>query len=331
MTDVPLPAGRHTPTPTRPLEDALGELERRRRDRWVVVAVLVVAVVGALALLVIDDAAGELSLFAAAAFLIVGIGYGATVVAQERRSRRAVRAIVAERERAAAAAARIGALEDLQLAAREVVAADDLDEVFDRLLDAARALTSAASGVVLLRVGDELTVAAATGGGAPDRGEAFDADAGAAGTAVRTGEALLVGRGAPWGAAAGASSIAAPMRLPDRTVGVLVVTRDGDRPAFAAADLAIVALFADHAALAVRNASRLDGERRNAATARAELAFLTDELQATVSVVSGYAGLLRERGDSFGPERRRALLDDVLAELATMRARLDRPATGRGT
>jgi transcriptional regulator with GAF, ATPase, and Fis domain len=266
--------------PPRADDPTLAEFERRWRDRGIVVVVLLIAVVAALALLVVDDAAVDMAPWVALAFLIVGGAYGLSVAAQERRSQRTMRALVTEREKAAASEARVGALEDLQRAARDVLAARDLEEVFDRLLAAARSLTDADSGVVLLRVGDELTVAAGAGAQAPDRGEAFEVDDGLAGTVVHSGEALLIGRGSPWGAATGASSIAAPLRLPDRIVGVLVVTRDGQRTAFGSTDLAIVSLFADHAALAVRNASWLDGERRAGRELRDETVALRDEIDA---------------------------------------------------
>jgi hypothetical protein len=223
------------------LDATLAELERYRRDRWIVAAALLIAVVSAFALVFVDTEVWWLVPYAAGAFLLVGAGFGLFVVREERRAQKAVRAIVAERERTAGLVARVVAMESLQNAARGVVETDQLDQVFDRLLAAAHELTFARSGVVLLRVGDALTVAAGDGPDAPDRGERFSMTDGVAGAVVRTGQPLLSGRGSPWGTGIYSSSIAAPLNLHDRVVGALVVPRGSAAAPITDPDLAALA------------------------------------------------------------------------------------------
>jgi phosphoribosylformylglycinamidine cyclo-ligase len=325
--------------PTSPIEVALGELERRRRDRWIVGAVLVLAVVAALGVLLVDEAAVPTGPWAAAGFLVVALLYGASVVVQERRAQRTVRALVEEREHLAALEARVAALETLHEVVREVVAAQTLPDVFDRLLRGATKLTGASGGAVLLRVGDTLTVAASDGAGAAELGTEVVEDEGAAWGAVRSGTTTIVARGAEWGMVAGASTLAAPLRLVDhdegagdgRIVGALVVERSADAPAFTAADRLATSLFAQQAALAVRNASRLDRADEQAAALAAERRELSqaierhlDDLRGTTAAVTGTVQLLRHRGHEFPAARRHALLDDLLERTAGQRELLAR-------
>ncbi len=314
-----------------PVDEALATLDRRRRDRAIVVAVLLVAVLAALALLVVDDEAVSTAPWVAAAFLAVAVGYGIVAVREERRARATVAALLAERERAMGLTARVEALATLERAVRELTLADDLAGTFDRLLDTALALTDARTGAVLLLAGHRLTVAGARGPGAPARGDELEVGDGPAWTAVERGEPVVSGRGAEWAeTTAGASSIAAPLTLPGRTVGALVVERDAERPAFGPSDRAAVALFAEHAALAVRSAWRLDAERartreleQGVAASVESAAGVVHDLKAPLSAVSGYVALLRERDERFTPERRRRLLDDVLGELDRVRGLVD--------
>ena len=309
-----------------PVDAALTQLSRARRDRWIVVVVLLVAIVVGALLIVIGDAGGRTAPWAIGAFGLVAVGYGISVVDQERRDHRAMAALVAERERAAALGAHVASLESLHQAARSLMAADELADVFDRLLTGALDLTRAHAGAVLLHVGDVLTVAASGGPEAPPRAASLPADKGVAGAALRQGEALLSGRGAPWGGAAGGSSLAAPLRLPDRVVGVLVVARDAGDPAFTNADVTAAALFAEHAALAVRNASRLDEMVESvtaletaAETRTAEVAGVVHDLKSPLSAIHGFVQLLLEHDEAFTAERRRAVLLDIQQEVRRLR------------
>jgi K+-sensing histidine kinase KdpD len=332
-----------------PLEVALGELERERRDRWIVGAVLVLAVVAAFAVLLLEGTAVATSPWVAVAFLAVTLLYGASVFFQEERSRRAIRALVDERERLGGLEARVAALETLHEVVRELVAARDLPDVFDRLLFGAIRLTGASSGAVLLRVGETLTVAASDGPGTPAVGARIVEDGGAAWEAVRAGSPQVAADRAEPGSGTGASTLAAPLQLPvageasagegagHRVVGVLVVERCADAAAFTTADRLAAALFAQQAALAVRNASRLDRADERAAaleqggeSIRRANQAVVDELWGLVSSVTGTVQLLLHRGGGFPASRRNGLLDDLLEDTSRQRellARLEELAT----
>jgi K+-sensing histidine kinase KdpD len=312
-----------------PVEVALAALERRRRDRWIVGAVLVVAVVAAIAILLLDDAGLPLAPWAAAGFVAVATLYGISVAVGEGRARRAVRALIEEQERLAALEGQVVALEALHAATRDVTAAEDLPSVFDRLLRGATALTGAVAGTVLLRVGDTLTVATVEGSDQPEPGTALAEDDGPAWQAVRSGAPQVVAHAAEWGMVWGASTLAVPLRLPDRTVGALVVERAGDAPPFSSADRAAAALFAQQAALAVRNASRLDrADERVAAlehdldTARSETrAAQADAREARADAREAHAELIRTRDDLGASDTERRAARDELTRTRTELAR----------
>jgi hypothetical protein len=250
--------------PPDPFEDALAELERDRRDRVVAGAVVTLASV---ATLVIVLAATGVATWPAAtgvsavALVAVVGAHVASVVVRERRSVRATRALVAARSAHAAEEARERALGALHAAARSVAASLDLAEVVDRGVAASRAVSGAGSAVLLLRAGDELAVAAAAGPGAPPRGTrrcVTRADR----LVLEGGESVAGGRGSDWGD--GPATVTAPLALPDRVVGTLVVRRSAADRAFAEHERLAVALLAEHVALAVRNATEHDRERQRA-------------------------------------------------------------------
>jgi hypothetical protein len=242
-------------------ELVLERLERHRRGRWAIGALLLVSLVAALALLLVDDAAARFGPAVAVAFLAVAGLFAGSVISQERRAADVVRQLLAEREQVAGLEARVQALQQVHTAVADVAAAEDLAAVFDRLLAAALRMSEADVGVTWLLVDGRLTVATSHGEDAPEVGATRNADDGVAGVVVRSGEPLVSGRGGEWASEAVSSVVAAPLRLPDRVVGALVLERSEGRPPFGAVDRTAVALFAEQAALAVRNATRLDLER----------------------------------------------------------------------
>jgi signal transduction histidine kinase len=305
----------------------LEDLERRTRERWAVAALLLVAVVAAMVLLVIDDEGTRYAPLAGGAFLVVAVVFAGSVVAQERRERQIVRVLLAEHERASALGARARALETLHHAVVDVGAAESLDELYERTLRSVMEMTDADRAVVWLRVGDTVTVAASRGGDAPTPGTAQPVGDGVVGAVVRTGESLLTGPGAEWGAGApvGVPTVAAPLRLPDRVAGAVLLQRDDPERPFSETDRTATTLFAEQAALAMRTATRLDlerergGERGRALERRADhTASIVHDLKAPVAAIVGYVELLRDRGDQLAADRRRRMLDDVLSEALRM-------------
>jgi signal transduction histidine kinase len=322
-----------TPVENRPLDDALAELERGRRDRWIVGIVLALAAIAVLSLQTLE-AAEDLESWVILALVGLVVIHALTVALQERRARRAIVSLIAEQQASASLRARAQTLEHVQRAVRDVIAASTLPEVFERLLDGAMRFSDASSGTVLLRVGDTLTVAASSGDGALPRGHRVARGEGVAWSAVHAGEPVLVGhRPVPLAdqrADPAASVIAAPLRLPGRTVGVLVVERAASASPFGEPELAAIRLFAEQAALAVRNASRLDAERATVAEleaqtqTRAEVAAgILHDLKGPLSAVSGFVQLAAEQPDALPDGRRDQLLTEALGEVDRLRSLAD--------
>jgi two-component system, OmpR family, sensor histidine kinase KdpD len=301
----------------------LDELERRTRERWGIAALLVVAVVAAMVLLVLEGGTTRYAPVAGGAFLVVAVVFAGSVWSQERREREIVRVLMAERERASALGARARALEAMHHAVAGVAAAETLDELYDRALRTAQDMSDADRAVVWLRVGATVTVAASHGRDAPAPGTVASVETGTVGAVVRTGQALVTGPGSEWGTgpAGDAPTVAAPLRLPDRVAGVLLLQRDDPERPFAEIDRTATTLFAEQTALAMRAATRLDVERERGSERDRALeqqgdltATLVHDLKAPVAAVVGYLQLLRDREERFDADRRRRIYDDVLGE-----------------
>lgn len=323
---------------TGPVETALAELERRRRGRILVVGLLVTAALATVALALLDPAAVESLPLALALLAVVTLAYGGWVLVEERRAQRLLRSLIAERERASGLSARVDAMETLHLVTADLSASGELVDVFERLLAGAARLVEASSGLVALRAGaaGPLTVAASTGAAAVPRGTVLDADGSLPHVAMARGVAVVGGPADARAAPTGGTRIAAPLRLQDRTLGVLLLERgpvDGGggaapapRPSVVSdAEVAVVELFAQHAALAVRNAWRLDEQRSvadelaRAAARRAEvLAGIVHDLRAPLTAAGGFVSVLADQERALTPERRAALLADVQGELSRL-------------
>jgi hypothetical protein len=244
-----------------PLEEALAALERGRRGRTAAVLVVVLALVATVATVAVADGSDRVTAsgVAVVALLVVVAAHLASVLVRERRSEQATRALLRAREERAAREARERALATLQHVTRWIGATLELRHVVDRAVDAAAELVGGRETELLVRPGTELAVAAAVGDDPAPRGTRRRVS-GADRTALADGEAVLGGReDSPGG---GATTITAPLALPGRVVGTLVVRGSAEGRHFGEADRLAVALLAQHVALALRNATAHDRERQ---------------------------------------------------------------------
>jgi GAF domain-containing protein len=125
------------------LEGVIAELERGRRDRWLIALTLVLASVAVISLSMLGPDLVDVGPVAIYALLAATVVYGANVMREERRSHRITLEVIAERERRADLLGQVSVLEALDLATRRVTDAEDLPEVVERILQAARGLVGA--------------------------------------------------------------------------------------------------------------------------------------------------------------------------------------------
>lgn len=242
----------------------LAELERSRKDRWLIGLTLVLASLAVISLSLLGPDLVDVGPFAIYSLLGATFLYGASVIREERRSTRITRDVIAERERHADLIGQVSVLEALDLATRRVTDAEDLPEVVQRILQAAQGLVGADAGAVLLRGAEGLTVAVSAGQGALPRGHLVGPDH-VATEVLTTGFAQRVG---PAGAASDEPvGVAAPLRLGERLVGVVVLQRAAGQPGFLEREAVVLERFGAHAARALRQTSHLDARRRADVTA----------------------------------------------------------------
>jgi K+-sensing histidine kinase KdpD len=327
-----------------PVHDVAEELERGRHERWAAIVLLVIGLAAVVALLVVGTPSATSRTSGAIAVIAVGAGL-AIVVVQEWRARRASRALAEEHAHIRGLTHRLVAMETAAEACRQVAEAEELDDVLERALAGVRRVAAARTGAVLLRTGDELNVVAAEGTDPPARGTRIPEGDGPAWTAVRTGETVQGGRGSPWGEPSGTATLAVPMALPGQVIGAVVAERGRSQPAFTASDRRSLELLADHTALAVRAALRLERQRRATgqrehraapgegehraapAPARhadlASLVGIVHDVKTPLATISGYVQLLIEREERFTPTRRQAVLRDVRGEVDRLKDLVD--------
>jgi signal transduction histidine kinase len=175
--------------------------------------------------------------------------------------------------------------ESIRLVARTVSTVQGLEDTLEIVAREACGIVGAdACRVMLLRPGDEGLEVVATSGRTDDavgavlpvRGELLEAP-------LRRGRPAIVDE-------ADDHAASVPLRVGDETLGVLAATRD-DAP-FGPEDARLLSAFADHAAVALRNAQLLEAAQA-AARARAEfIATMSHELRTPLNAVLGHLQIL---------------------------------------
>lgn len=305
--------------------EGLAQLERRRWQLWAVAGVLLVAISVAVVVAFTGGETPELvgtTPMLRYGFLGVSVAFLLYVFDQERALRRLNRALFEQHERSAALEARIRDLRTLVSTARTINSVLAPEEVYRVVLDAALELSEADTGAVLLRVGDQVTVAVSQGEDAPAPGVSIPVGEGPIGRIVERGDIELTGEGP--------SGVCAPIVVRGRRVGALAVERTQGQPPFGDRDLSAVRLFAEQAASAVANANRFEQERSrvealvDAAEQHTEfVARLVHDLRAPLSAVNGYAQLVRDRDDRLTGDQRKQALDSIVEQAGRLGRMID--------
>jgi signal transduction histidine kinase len=311
---------------------SLVAIERRRRRLWLIAGFFLLAASGVVALTLTDVALAEVVpdipvlrwglLLMAFAFLLY-------VFDQERLLRSFTRAFVAHDVQTTTLETRVLDLTTLTRVGRTVNSVLAVSEVAETVLDAASELTRARNGSVMLRGDDDLEVVASRGPEAAPVGGRTHIGEGMAGEVAKTLRPLLVtGLLSPDDRADGrpdprpyGSAVIVPLIAHAEVVGVLSLEREpGDRE-FAELDLHSVALFAEHAGMAISNAQRYETER-GTATRLAEVlelrsefvAALVHDLKNPITAILGFTSLLHDRWGALEPEDRARSLAAVTSE-----------------
>ncbi|HLM67069.1 MAG TPA: ATP-binding protein, partial [Longimicrobium sp.] len=210
--------------------------------------------------------------------------------------------------------------ESIRLVARTVSTVQGLEDTLEIVAREACGIVGAdACRVLLLRGGDEGVEVVATSGATRDsvgsrlpiHGELLEGP-------LRRGRAAIVDDGAD-------HSASVPLRVGDETLGVLAATRD-DVP-FNAEDARLLAAFADHAAVALRNATLLEAAQAAARTRAEFIATMSHELRTPLNAVLGHLQILEmeihgpltaEQRESLGridaaSRHLRGLIEEVLS------------------
>lgn len=318
--------------PQRPQEPSLRAIERRRRRLWLLMGFFLLAASATVALALTDAAVAEAVpdvpalrwglLVLAAAFLLY-------VFDQERLLRRFTRAFVAHDVQTATLESRISDLTTLTRVGRTVNSVLTIDEVAETVLDAASELARARNGSVMLRGDDLLWVVASRGPEAAPTGARASMGEGLVGEAATKRQPLLVtGRLRPDERAGDrvddrpfGSAVVVPLEASDEVVGVLSLERAHDDEELTELDLRSIALFAEHAGVAIANAQRYEDERSTAArlTEALELrsefvAALVHDLKSPITAVLGFTSLMQRPRSPLAPEERTRALTAITEE-----------------
>ncbi|MBF8257487.1 MAG: hypothetical protein HW375_2394 [Anaerolineales bacterium] len=170
-------------------------------------------------------------------------------------------------------ARRASELEALYQTSLEVNAQPDLRSMLQTIVGRAVALLGVQAGEVHLLSRDGELMELTAGVGLPEKqsGEKLHRGEGLTGAVFERGETVAIddyrswpGRAQAYADAPFRRSLGVPLRIGNRTLGVLSLADTVRAGAFAPEDVRLVELFADQAAIAVENARLLEGERQRA-------------------------------------------------------------------
>jgi PAS domain S-box-containing protein len=170
-------------------------------------------------------------------------------------------------------------LEALQATMLDITAPHELSTLLQTLVERAARLLNASGGGLYLCDPDRREVRCVVSYNTPHdyTGTLLKYGEGASGTAAQTGEPLIIDDYRSWSRRAGAfeeqqpfsAVLCAPLVWKEQVTGVVVLLDDAQRRRFTEADLELLTMFANHAAIAVENA-RLYEQAQNEINERSQ-------------------------------------------------------------
>ena len=305
----------------------LEEVQGRRRQLFRLLLLVLVLVGAGLVLLSVTERLFGRTPFVSAdvlrvAFVLLSVVFALYVREKERALERVERALIEERVLSTALQNRVAELTAISRAGRAVASTLSLEDVLQLILRSAQELLGATEGSVMLF--DEgkttLRIAASVGLSEEAAAQAIPVGEGVAGWVAEFREAVILRgdisdprfkRFVPKDRSVH-SAISAPLYARSEPVGVLNVSvSDGDRT-YTEHDLRALAVFAEHAAIAISNARMFQRERDASeklvevdARRREFLAVVTHDLKSPLTSILGYVRLLNQLGEGATVEQAR--------------------------
>ena len=243
---------------------SLEAVDRRRSQLWTVAFAGLVCMAAAVGLLTSAGGhhlgfANRLGFRLGTVVLVMALaGY---VMEKERHLRRLSTLLVNERVLGAALSNRLKELAVLYEAGKALNSVLVIDEVLQLILSSAFELLEASNGCIMLLDGSHDLVVACRAGAVSADGDQLDLGDGIALRVVRDGEPLLIhGSVSENGHLETETAVCVPLVHRGNALGVLIL-KGAPEHVYSEHDLRAVALFAEHAAIAVANARLYEAER----------------------------------------------------------------------
>jgi K+-sensing histidine kinase KdpD len=319
----------------------LEAVERRRAQLWILASFVLIGLAGGMVLLTLEDSPVQNITFVpmnALRFMFLALvgAIALYLIDKELKLRAMTRSLVDERVLSAALSNRLMELSALSEVGKAINRLLDIDDVLRRILQAALDLLEAKEGSIMLldASGDNLRVAAAiTGAGKVVEGAVVKVGQGVAGWVAEHREPLLLTGRAPnrmFDALETKereipAAVSVPLVVQDELYGVLNINSSIETRTFSEYDLRALQLFAEHAAIAIRNARTFNKERET--VARLEeidrlkdefLASVSHELKTPLTSIIGSAKTMRVRKERLTEDQQ----DEFLAVIERQAVRL---------
>lgn len=319
----------------------LEAVERRRAQLWILASFVLVGLAGGMVLLTLDDSPIRDITFIplnAVRFMFLGLvgAIALYLIDKELKLRGMTRSLVDERVLSAALSNRLMELSALSEVGKAINRLLDIDDVLRRILQAALDLLEANEGSIMLldAAGENLHVAAAvTEGDRVVEGAVVKVGQGVAGWVAQNREPLLLTGRAPnrmfdqleTKDREIPAAVSVPLVVQDELYGVLNINAGLQTRTFSEYDLRALQLFAEHAAIAIRNARTFHQEREH--VARLEeidrlkdefLASVSHELKTPLTSIIGSAKTMRMRKERLSEEQEAEFLAVIERQAARL-------------